>query len=168
MLVEPDIERDAQLGVEWLSGDLGRQTLRSMGVTDEHNQPTTLEQERERVRDFIEGTDQLNWMIEYDGRVVGSVWVDLTNAEYVPVPSIHIMIGDPSVRGKGVGFASTRAVVDHLRAQGNKTIYSRHLAHNQPAAKLLGDLGFVPLDEAYSDADGLNWQNVRLEARDRP
>jgi len=58
-LVVPDIERDAALGVEWLEGELGRATLTSMGVADKDNKPTTLEYERERIRDFIERDDQL-------------------------------------------------------------------------------------------------------------
>ncbi|HCZ28323.1 TPA: hypothetical protein DHU97_01110, partial [Candidatus Saccharibacteria bacterium] len=53
-LVEPNIERDAALGVQWLEGELGRATLTSMGVADQDNEPTTMEQERKRVKDFIE------------------------------------------------------------------------------------------------------------------
>ena len=52
-LVEPELERDAQLGVQWLHGDIGRNTLQLMGVSDDDNIATTLEQEKQRVADFI-------------------------------------------------------------------------------------------------------------------
>ena len=53
-LVQPDIERDAPISLEWLEGDVGRNTLRLMGNTDENNKPSTLEAEKERVQGFLE------------------------------------------------------------------------------------------------------------------
>ena len=131
-----------------------------MGVPDKNNTPTTLEVEKERVRDFIEGEDQLNWMIAYDGKIVGSVWVDLQQKERVPAPSVHIMIGDPSMRGKGIGYASISSVIQYLKSQGHETIYSRHLTKNTGAQSLLASLGFEPDGSAYTDQDNLEWQNV--------
>ena len=52
-LVEPELERDAQLGIQWLHGDTGRKTLQLMGVSDKDNKATTLEQEKQRVIEFI-------------------------------------------------------------------------------------------------------------------
>lgn len=166
LLVEPDIERDAALGVQWLEGELGRATLTSMGVSNKDNKPTTLEYERERVREFIEGQDQLNWMIEYQGNVVGTVWADLKKVGNVPDPAIHIMIGDPDVRGKGIGFAATSKVTQHLEDQGFKAVYSRHLTKNSGASGLLQSLGFTNLGEPYTDDDGLEWQNVAKGSHD--
>lgn len=166
VLVQPDVERDAALGVQWLEGELGRATLTSMGVADKDNKPTTLEHERERVRDFIEKQDQLNWMIEYQGKVVGSVWADLRQVGNVPPPAMHIMIGDPNVRGKGIGYAATSKVTEHLKDQGFKSIYSRHLTKNGGASGLLQSLGFTELGEPYTDDDGLEWQNVVKENQD--
>lgn len=160
LLVEPDVERDALLGVQWLEGELGCATLTSMGVAAKDNKPTNLDYERERVKDFIEGQDQLNWMIEYQGKVVGSVWADLKQVRSVPALAIHTMIGDPDVRGKGIGFAATSKVTEHLEGQGFKSIYSRHLTKNGVASGLLQSLGFSKFGEPYSDDDGLEWQNV--------
>ncbi len=165
-LIEPDIERDAALGVQWLEGELGRATLTSMGVADKDNKPTTIEYERERVRDFIERQDQLNWMIECQGKVVGSVWVDLEQVGNVPAPAIHIMIGDPDVRGKGIGFAATSKVTEHLESRGFESIYSRHLTKNNGASGLLQSLGFTKFGEPYTDDDGLEWQNVVKGSKD--
>lgn len=47
-LVSPDINRDAPLGVRWLGGEAGRDTLRLMGAAEKDNRPTTLEQESRR------------------------------------------------------------------------------------------------------------------------
>lgn len=94
-LIEPNIERDAPLGVTWLEGDIGRNTLKLMGVPDGNKKPSSLEQEKERVAGFISSPDQLNWMIRYEDKVVGAIWVDLIENENVPAPSIHLMVGDP-------------------------------------------------------------------------
>lgn len=159
-LIEPDVERDAALGMEWLHGELGHNTLALMGVAEKDNQPTTLEAEQKRVTGFIEGNGQLNWMIQYDDKVVGSVWVDLKEKEGLPAPSVHIMIGDPAMRGKGIGPASIGAVLEYLTDQGNETVYSRHLTKNKRAASLLESFGFIKSGEPHTDEDGLEWQNV--------
>ena len=162
ILIEPDIERDAQLGQQWLGCELGRNTLKLMGVADKHNQATTLEQEKERVRDFIENADQLNWMIQLDNKVVGSIWVDLKSKDKVPAPALHIMIGDQIARGKGVGGASAAAVINYLKQQGVAVVYSRTLVHNTTAKKFLNGIGLMPEGEPYTDEDGLEWQNAAL------
>ena len=158
-LVEPDVARDAALGVAWLEGELGHSTLTLMGVADKDNKPTSLEAEQERVKGFIERPDQLNWMIQCDGKVVGSVWVDIFKSDKLPAPSVHIMIGDPAMRGKGIGYATISCVLDYLQTQGEETIYSRHLTKNKGAQTLLESLGFAVMDEPYPE-DGLEWQNV--------
>lgn len=161
-LVEPDIERDAANGVKWLEGDMGRTTLQLMGVADEHNKPTTLEAEKERVNDFLTRQDQLNWMIKHQGKIVGSVWVDLESSDFLASPSVHIMIGDPDMRGKGVGLASVSSVIEYLKDNGEETIYSRYVTTNEGSEHLLSKLGFETLGEPYNDGD-LLFQNVRLD-----
>lgn len=165
-LIEPNVERDAQLGHLWLAAEDGRRTLSLMGVADKDNRATTLDEERSRVEGFIENPDQLNWMIELDGRVVGSVWVDLEPKHTVPAPAVHIMIGDPTARGKGVGRASLAAVIAYLQEQGEVAIYSRILVCNATAKNLLHDLGFAPDGQPYADQDGLEWQNLALRRLD--
>ena len=159
-LIEPDVERDARYGVDWLSGEVGKKTLLSMGNAPEEIGAPSLETERQRVKDFIERPDQLNWMIELDGSVVGSVWVDLEDTEFVKSPAVHIMIGDESARGRGVGSQSVDAVLQYLADEGHESIYSRHLASNNAAKNLLFDLGFIQSGDTYTDKDGLVWQNV--------
>lgn len=162
-LVPPDIERDAPLGVEWLAGDTGRQTLRLMGVTDEENKPSTLDDEKERVRGFIENTNQMNWMIQLKEKVVGAVWVNLDDTKYLSAPSIHIMIGDPESRGHRVGTHACGVVIEYLRSNTKYTsLYSRHLLINSGSAALLKGLGFEKSGDEYTDGDGLEWQNVQL------
>lgn len=161
-LVEPNIDRDAKLGVQWLNGKAGRATLLSMGNTKETIDsilPTTLEQEADRVRDFIERKDQLNWMIECEGHVVGSTWVDLNSTKDLPGPSVHIMIGDQDMRGKGIGKTTVSAVLDYLEKQGHTVIYSRYLTTNDGSERLLRSLGFTDLGAPYV-SDTLEFQNV--------
>lgn len=163
-LISPDIERDAPLSVAWLAGDVGKETLRLMGNLPEDIKPTSLELERQRVQDFINSDEQLTWMMELDGKVVGSIWVHTTPTEYVNAPSLHLMIGDPSSRGRGVGKDSCRAVIEELRRTNSyKTLYSRYITDNKSSAALLASLGFEASGEIYVDKDGLEWQNVLLD-----
>lgn len=165
-LVRPDVERDAALGVEWLSGEKGKETMRLMGVNMDTFQEPTLEAEKERVTEFLTKTDELNWMIEKEGKVVGSIWVKLTDHETVPAPSIHLMIGDPTARGGGVGSESMKAVLNWLITdQRNEQVYSRYMTTNEGSAHLLAKLGFETTGEIYSDNDGLEWQNTQLDAK---
>ena len=90
-LIQPNIERDAQLSLSWLKGELGKNTLSLMGATNNNNSQTTLENEQERIKDFIEKDDQLNWMIQLGDKVVGSIWVDLKPTIELPAPAVHIM-----------------------------------------------------------------------------
>ncbi len=164
-LIVPDVQRDAKLGVQWLNGELGHVTMQSMGNTKDvidNILPTTVEIESERVRNFLERTDQLNWMIEYNGTVVGSIWVDLEDSHYLPGPSVHIMVGDPAMRGKGIGSASVSAVIEYLQGLGSKVIYSRHLITNEASSRLLRQIGFVNVGEPYT-SDTLKFQNLVLE-----
>ncbi len=159
-LVSPHIERDALLGVHWLEGEPGRDTLRLMGVSDQNNRSSTLEQERARVQDFLNRQDQLNWMIEVYGQVAGAVWVDLEPTGNLGALAVHLMIGDPAMRGKGVGSKVMQLVLGYLHRQGYRTIFSRHLADNKAAAALLAKADFEPSGEVCADADGLRWQNI--------
>ena len=161
-LVEPNIERDSALGVEWINCPKGRETLRLMGVADKDNQPTTLELEQQRVKEFITSKNQLNWMISYETQVIGAIWVDLQNSEYLKSPSIHIMLGNVNLRGKGIGTSAVESVLKYLKLQGYNKVYSRYLIINAGSKKLLKNLGFEKDGEPYSDADDLQWQNVKL------
>ncbi len=168
-LVKPNVERDAPIAVEWLAGEKGRNTLRLMGVAEADIRPTTLGQESKRVQEFLDKSDQYNWMIQLDKSIVGSIWVELhTNGE-VAAPALSIMLGDESARGHGVGQAAMQAVIEFLHKQGHAEIYSRHLTRNLTSASLLNKLNFQNDGEPYtSSADGLDWQNLVLKTnRDR-
>jgi RimJ/RimL family protein N-acetyltransferase len=162
LLIEPNVQRDAALGLKWINGELGKNTLSLMGVSDTNNHATTLEVEEKRILGFIENDDQLNWMIEHNGAVVGAIWVDLEPSETVPAPAVHIMIGDPAARGQGIGTASTAAVIDYLKNKGEQRIYSRTLTRNNIASSLLAENGFKPYGPPYKDSDELEWQNAML------
>lgn len=160
-LIRPDVERDARLGVEWLAGESGCQTLRKMGVVGKDNQPTTLEQETARVHGFLENQNQLNWMISKNEQVVGAIWVDLEPTEYLGAPSIHIMIGDLAARGQGIGSQAFRAVINHLQGERNEpAIYTRHLSDNVAATRIAEKAGFRNDGKPYYDKDNLQWQNM--------
>lgn len=161
-LVKPDIERDPLVSLLWVNGNNGQDTLLRMGIPENKITGSTLEEEVERVANFIHGKEQLNWMIKCDEKIVGSIWVELIEKDSVKAPSVHLMIGNPSVRRNGIGKASLKAVIDYLQKQDAKIIYSRHLISNKASEHLLGKVGFIPEGKVYTDDEELSWQNVSL------
>lgn len=165
-LVAPDVERDAPNGVEWLRGAVGRETLGLMGVNDADNAESTLEAEADRITQMIESEDELAWMLERSGQVVGVVEVRLKGDTYLPAPNVSTMIGDTEARGQGIGTAAKRAVIDYMfNVRGAEQLYSRHLTRNTISRAGLTKLGFRDEGGAYQDADGLEWQNMILQKR---
>lgn len=164
-LIKPDVSRDAPLSVYWLADPHGRFTLKMMGVPDKDNHAYTLAEEQKRVQEFLDLKDQYNWMIEVDGRVIGSIWVDLKDTAEIKAPSLSIMLGDPDVRHGGIGAAVGEAVINYLIEAGCDRIYSRHLIENTISPKLLYKLNFQNDGAPYIGAeDGLLWQNTYMKA----
>jgi RimJ/RimL family protein N-acetyltransferase len=159
-LVKPEVERDAQLGVDWLKGANGRQLLKLMGVATKDNKESTLEDEIARIRGFLMKKDQINWMISLEGKIIGSVWADLDATEYIGAPAVSIMLGDPESRGQGIGKVAAGSVVNFLTASDYPRVYGRYLVDNKASRAMLTGLRFVLDGLPYSDEDGLEWQNV--------
>lgn len=165
-LVIPNVKRDAPISVGWLSGESGQQTMLLMGNAPQDIEPPTLKTEQQRIKDFINSTDQKTWMISFKNQIVGVIWADLKPTKYLPAPSVHIMIGNPNCRGKGVGKAAMGALIKHLQQDcACNKIYSRLLVGNKAAAALLTSFDFIDFGEPYSEPNGLLWQNVILTYR---
>jgi len=183
-LVFPNVERDAPRSVEWLSGEVGHSTMLLMGNSEKDsdniiNMPDDqkLIEERNRVKEFIEKTDQLNWTIQFKGNAVGAIWVDLKdkvidleNGEKITLkgPSPHIMIGDIEARGKGIGPKASEAVMDYILRDGEySTIYTRARTNNQRIINMLtspeSKYIFKEDGSPYTDGDGLEFQNFKYE-----
>jgi RimJ/RimL family protein N-acetyltransferase len=161
-LVAPDPDRDAPFAVAWFRGEQGRQTLQLMGNPDKTITPTSLEKEKQTLRSFLElATEgkQLTWMMRIADNTIGAVWVEFADTPYLPTPAISMMIGDVSMRGKGIGMATMKRVMEYLKEHGTHTLYARHLLTNTVSAGLLAAAGFHNLAAPYED-DGLQFQNV--------
>lgn len=166
-LLVPDVERDAVFAHAWFARPEGRATLLSMGNAEHEIEDMTLADHRTIMQEFIdfekEGK-QITRVIVADSKTIGVVWIELYENHDVQVPSIHIMIGDPEYRGRGVGRIAMKFMLDYARhILRYKTIYTRHLANNVPVAKLNEVLGFVKDGEVYKDENGLEWQNIKRD-----
>lgn len=52
-------------------------------------------------------------MIVVDGITIGAVWIELFENHGVKSPSIHIILGNPEYRGKGVGTLVMKAAMKY-------------------------------------------------------
>jgi len=164
-LLTPDGERDAEFAHTWLTRPEGRETLLSMGNAEHEIEEMTLEDHRQIMQEFLdferEGK-QITRVIVADNKTIGVVWIELYENHGVKAPSIHIMIGDPNYRGKGIGRIAMGSMIDYARnTLKYKTMYTRHLANNLPVARLNETFGFVKDGDRYKDENGLEWQNIK-------
>lgn len=161
-LIELDAHRDAPLATGWINGPGGVKTLQLMGLLVPDDFKTTEVQEFERFKQMQNDPNELAWMIEYDGLVVGIIEVHTAPFEGLQAPNISIMIGDTSARGKGIGTVAMEQAMERVRQLGYATLFARVLAHNAASLRMLQKLGFINDGEPYTDADGLHWQNVSI------
>lgn len=162
-LVPPNVERDAPLGVKWMSGKSGRETQRLMGIAPEQIHDHDIAEEQKLVQYFIDTDEELVWMIEYNQKVIGAVEIGLKIPKEESGPSVSIMIGDITSRGQGIGKKVMNVVMDYLRRNGYKEVYARYLLDNTASKAMNLGLGFVKNGEPYVDEDGLVWQNIKKE-----
>lgn len=163
-LSDPLPERDAPFAYEWFKASSGRDTLLKMGNAPHEITESSIESETAIIRDFLvletEGK-QHTWMIRYEDKTIGAAWIELVKNHSVQAPSVHLMIGDPSYRGKGLGRATMNALISYLIDEGATIIYSRHLVNNKIIASLNHSLGFIADGKPYADENGLIWQNIK-------
>lgn len=165
-LVKPNIERDAPFALGWFKSDYGKQTLLLMGNAENEIKPATLNSEKKTLQKFIElekSNEQLTWMIQADNKTIGSVWIELKDTEFVKSPAVHMMIGDPEYRGKGIGKAIMFEMIKYAKEKlKSSVIYSRHLVSNKPVTALLDSFSFIDDGKSYIDSNNLEWQNIKL------
>lgn len=104
---------------------------------------------------------QITRVIVVGDVTIGVVWIELFENHGVKPPSLHIMIGNPDYRGKGIGRAVMESAIYYIRDTLKfKSIHSRHLASNTPVTRLNKALGFQKDGPTYEDENGLVWQNI--------
>lgn len=164
-LSRPDPKRDASFALEWFTSPYGNETLLSMGNPQHAIASPTLAGEESTLRSFLDlekAGKQLTWMMRMDNKTIGAAWIELEKQGTVRAPSIHLMIGDASYRGKGIGQMVMRFMIDYVRdVLKGDCVYSRNLVSNEKIAHINAKLGLVNDGEPYVDEDGLLWQNTK-------
>ena len=166
-LTRPDPERDAPFALSWFESSYGKETLLIMGNPESTIQPPTLENEKRILRDFLKlekDNSQLTWMMRYDDKTIGAVWLNLKDTKYTRSPAFNIMIGDKAFRNMGIGKIVTQEMINYAKnVLHSEALYSRYLTNNVASAHLHAAFGFAMNGPAYNDNDGLEFQNVKLE-----
>lgn len=137
-----------------------------MGNAEHEIVESTLDGERATIQEFIDferDNKQITRMINVGGITIGAVWIELFENHGVKPPSVHVIIGSPEYRGKGIGISVMKAVINYaIDILGATTIYSRHLSSNKNITAVNKKLGFKADGREYIDENGLLWQNVKL------
>ncbi len=167
-LLTPNIERDAPFALDWFSRSEGRQTLLSMGNAENEIVAPTLDGEKATIQEFLDlekDNKQITRMIIVDDITIGAVWIELFENHGVKAPSVHIIIGNPEYRGRGIGTSAMKAAIKYVvEVLGAAVVYSRHLSTNMNIVAVNKKLGFKADGNIYADENGLVWQDVKLDA----
>lgn len=164
-LATPNPDRDASFAYKWFSSDDSKDTLLRMGNAQHEISASTLESERQTIEEFLDLEQhgrQKTWMIRWRDETIGAAWIDLVENHGVKPPSVHLMIGNAEYRGRGIGYAVICCILEYLRKEGYEKVYSRHLVSNEPVTRLNDKVGFICDGQAYTDSNGLIWQNISL------
>lgn len=106
---------------------------------------------------------QVTWAIRAQGETIGIVWLRLEDTDDIQAPSLFILIGNTSHRAKGIGSAVIKDTIRYAYCNlPYEKLYSRYLTSNNTAEGLLRKLGFERDGDAYDDAQGQAWQNVKI------
>lgn len=149
-----------------MSGTEGEKTQRLMGVAPNDIHEHTLAEEVKLFKNFISTNDEIVWMIEHQGQIVGIVEVGTKIPPEENGPSISIMLGDVSARGKGIGKKAMICVIEYLFSLGHTEVTARYIEGNFASESMNVSLGMQKVGQVYADEDGLRWQNVRLSRID--
>ena len=79
------------------------------------------------------------WVIEADGRRVGTVWLGIRGA----APWLYDITVEPDERGRGYGRAAMLALEDEVRRLGHETVTLNVWGGNDVARGLYRSLGYV-------------------------
>jgi len=166
--VKPNPAIHAPITLGWFESGDGHETLLLMGNAEHEIEPPSLQTELQILEDFVlleKMNEQLTWMIDFGGDIVGVAWIELTENHGVKPPSVHLMIGNKEYRGQGIGRATMQALLAYIRNNIDTTfVYSRHLKSNSVVANMNQGLGFKNEGDSYLDENGLEWQNIKLLA----
>jgi diamine N-acetyltransferase len=131
--LRPLVEADLEMTLAWRNRD----DVRCYFV---HSEVITPEQHAAWYAAYRSRQDDRVWIVAADGVPCGQVSLyDITRAR---AEFGRMMIGVPTLRGKGVGRAMCLAALDMGRAWGLDFVYLRVLADNQRAIDVYRDCGF--------------------------
>jgi RimJ/RimL family protein N-acetyltransferase len=164
-LITPDV-RYAPDSLRWLSDpEVGRY----MGADFSD---LSLAGEDKRLRDIIANTDAYDWMIEWEGRVIGNLSLNSIaeqSGKYgCRAASMAILIGDKSYWGKGIARSANMLVIDWaFRDAGFDEIHARIREENAASAKSFVSLGFEPAETEREQVNGTDvvWNHFVLSRR---
>lgn len=163
-LVEPQIEH-AKIGIHWIKD---AETVQFMGA--DFSDPS-VKKEEERLQKILENTDEYNWMIELNQKIIGNISLNSIqekSGEFsTKAASFTIIIGDKNYWEKGIGQAVGQKVIEWAFTMADfQVLAARAFEQNTGSIKLLTKLGFHKT--GTSPYDGLvngqsaTWINFKL------
>lgn len=163
-LVEPSLEH-AESSLNWTAD---QSVVQYMGGN--FDQPSVVK-ERARINEIRNNSDEYNWMIEMDGKIIGNVSInsikETSSKMGVQAGNYTILIGDKKYWGKGIARHVTATVLAWAFSEaGFETMAARALNENIASIKMLKKVGFEFIErtpyEREIDGKSTEWQNFRI------
>ncbi len=163
-LIEPNLSH-ADESLSWTTDN---SIIQYMGAPFEH---PSKEKEMERIKEILCNTDEYNWMIELNGKIIGNVSINNIQENTTKFNSkagnYTILIGDKNYWGKGIAYHVGQAVLDWAFSKGNFDVISaRAINENIASLAMLKKLGFIYLDntpfEGQINGKNTEWQNFMI------
>ena len=164
-LIIPNPKIHAHESIKWLTGENGRENMRLMGCLVDGDFMPRLKDEVRRLKSMLKSKTEYMLMIEHRGKVVGQLELWTQQLDKVPTPSVSILIGCPSMRGKSIGSEVLSAAHKILESVGFGSCHTRALMANQLSNSFYTKNGYKKSGSPYHDNFGLIWQNYSIQLR---
>jgi ribosomal-protein-alanine N-acetyltransferase len=160
-LIVPNIKY-AKESLEWVSD---KEVGQFVGVDFSD---VSLKGEEVRLKEIMENTDGYNWLIEYDGQVVGNVNISTikeTSDEFgIKAGSLNYILGEKELWGKGIATILVKHVLRWAFVKnGFEVIKSRVIPQNKGSISVLLKSGFVKYGQEDYDGPDIGeatWYNT--------
>lgn len=123
--------------------------------------------ERERIQEIRNNSDEYNWMIQLDGKIIGNASLNSIQETSSKLASkaanYTILIGNKNFWRKGIAQYVAAAMLEWAFFKADfQAIVARALKENIASLNLLKKLGFQYLGSELDEGGDMEWRNFKI------